>query len=187
MKKLFLTFDDGPSKEYTYELLNLLDEYNIKATFFLVAEFAKKNPDVVNEEIKRGHKICLHANRHLPPWLLIKPLFLYDINKAMETLNGMGIEPTFYRPPWGMIKPCSKREAESRGMTLIRWDVMADDWRATTTPSVISRKIMERTFPGAVICLHDGRGRNHAPSRTIEALRDSLPKLLEKGYVFETL
>lgn len=187
MEKMFLTFDDGPSKEYTISLLNLLDEVNVKATFFVVGEFAKENPDIIEEEIKRGHKVCLHANRHISSWLMTRNTFVHDMDEALETLNEQHVQPNLYRPPWGMTRRFSKSEASKRGMKLIKWDVMADDWRATTTPEIISRKIMKRVFPGAVICLHDGRGRNHAPGRTIEALRATLPQLLEKGYTFETL
>ena len=187
MKKIFLTFDDGPSKEYTLTLLNLLDELNVKATFFVVGEFAKANPEIIEEEIKRGHKVCLHANRHISSWMMTKSIFLKDMDTALETLEALGVKPSFYRPPWGMTRRFSKVEAAKRGMALIKWDVMAEDWRATTSSETISRKILERTFPGAIICLHDGRGRNHAPGRTIEALRMTLPQLIEKGYTFETL
>lgn len=187
MKKVFLTFDDGPSKEYTLVLLNLLDELGIKATFFVVGEFAKEHPEIIEEELKRGHKVCLHANRHISSWLMTKNGFLHDMDTALDTLEAEGVKPAFYRPPWGMTRHFSKIEAARRGMALIKWDVMAEDWRATTTPEVISKKIMDRTFPGAIICLHDGRGRNHAPGRTIEALKISLPQLIEKGYSFETL
>ena len=72
-------------------------------------------------------------------------------------------------------------------MHLLKWEVMAEDWRAHTTSETIAKKILDRSFPGAVICLHDGRGRNNAPSRTIEALRSALPILKERGYEFETL
>ncbi|MBR6308776.1 MAG: polysaccharide deacetylase family protein [Lachnospiraceae bacterium] len=187
MKKLFLTFDDGPSAEYTLELLNLLDEAGIKATFFVVGEFAKAHPEIIEEEIKRGHQVCLHANRHISSWLMTRKTYTEDMDTALETLEGMGIRPHYYRPPWGMTRRFSRYEASKRHMHLIKWDVMAEDWRAHTTPSEICRKILDRSFPGAVICLHDGRGRNNAPSRTIEALRTAIPKLKERGYTFETL
>jgi len=187
MKKIFLTFDDGPSAEYTETLLNLLDELNIKATFFVVGEFAKENPDIIKEEIKRGHEVCLHANRHISSWLMTHKTFTKDMDTALETLESLGVKPHYYRPPWGMTRRFSRYEAGKRKMHLIKWDVMAEDWRAHTTSAEISKKIIDRVFPGAVICLHDGRGRKKAPSRTIEALRTALPELKERGYEFETL
>lgn len=187
MTKLYLTFDDGPSREYTRELLTLLSEYNIKATFFVVGEFAAENPDIIRDEIAYGHKVCLHANRHISSWLMTHKTFNADMDKALGTLRKLNVIPTLYRPPWGMTRPFSTYEAFHRGMKLVKWDVMADDWRATTTAETIARKIVRRVSPGAVICLHDGRGRNHAPARTIEALRIALPKLLEEGYTFELM
>lgn len=187
MTNIFLTFDDGPSSEYTLRLLALLREYKVKATFFVVGEFAKKNPEIIRAEIEEGHTVCLHANRHISSWLMTKKSFTEDMDTALETLEAIGVRPRFYRPPWGMTRSFSRSIAFRRGMKLIKWDVMADDWRATTTPKTIANKIMKRTTAGSIICLHDGRGRNHAPERTIEALRIALPQLLKKGYTFETL
>lgn len=67
------------------------------------------------------------------------------------------------------------------------WDVMAEDWRGDTTASEIAHKLLTRTFDDAIICLHDGRGKNHAPARTIAALRRVLPQWLDAGYHFETV
>ena len=187
MTNIFLTFDDGPSPEYTLRLLALLREFKIKATFFVVGEFAKDNPELIRAEIEEGHEVCLHANRHISSWLMTKNTFEKDMNAALETLEAIGVRPRLYRPPWGMTRSFSQPIAFRHGMRLIKWDVMADDWRATTTPAIIARKILNRTTAGSIICLHDGRGRNHAPERTIEALRIALPKLIEKGYTFETL
>lgn len=187
MTNIFLTFDDGPSPEYTLRLLALLREYKIKATFFVVGEFAKENPQIIRAELEEGHEVCLHANRHISSWLMTKKTFEKDMDDALETLKAIGVRPKLYRPPWGMTRSFSRAEAFRRGMKLIKWDVMADDWRATTTPKIIARKIMTRTTAGSIICLHDGRGRNHAPERTIDALKIAIPQLLEKGYSFETL
>ena len=72
-------------------------------------------------------------------------------------------------------------------LKLVFWDVMAQDWTADATPASIRTKLLRRVYPGAVICLHDGRGAAGAPGRTIEALRDALPQLLREGYEFKRL
>ena len=72
-------------------------------------------------------------------------------------------------------------------LKLILWDVMAQDWSARETANSIKEKILRRVFPGAVLCLHDGRGTAGAPGRTLEALREAIPLLLEQGYVFERM
>ena len=72
-------------------------------------------------------------------------------------------------------------------LKLILWDVMANDWSARETAKSIKEKLLRRVFPGAVVCLHDGRGAAGAPERTIEALKESIPLLLEQGYSFERM
>jgi len=187
MSKIYLTFDDGPSAEYTVTLLETLNKYDVKATFFVLGQFAKENPNIIAEEIKGGHKICLHGNRHICTWLMTKKMFIKEMNEALEIINGMGANPTHYRAPWGMINHYSRKVAAERGMEVIRWDVMAEDWRGTTTAKEIAAKLLTRIKDNSVICLHDGRGRNGAPARTIEALETVIPILLERGFAFEVL
>lgn len=81
----------------------------------------------------------------------------------------------------------SAAQAYRCGIRPMLWDVMAEDWRGDTTAAEIAYKLLTRTFDGAVICLHDGRGKNNAPSRTIAALRQVLPQWLEAGYCFQTV
>ena len=81
----------------------------------------------------------------------------------------------------------SAAQAYRYGIRPMLWDVMAEDWRGDTTAAEIAYKLLTRTFDGAVICLHDGRGKNNAPARTIAALRQVLPQWLKAGYCFQTV
>lgn len=184
--KLYLTFDDGPSG-YTCELLDLLKEYNVKATFFLVGSFALAHPEAVKREIAEGHAFGIHSYSHINALYMTHKFFCEDMDRTLEAVRSYGIEPKLYRPPWGIKRIFSEKESKKRGLRLVKWDVMAEDWRANITSEEIARRLLKRASDGAVICIHDGRGRNEAPKRTIEALKIALPVLIERGYVFETM
>ena len=186
-KRIYLTFDDGPSSPYTMELLRLLDLYQIKASFFVVGRFAGENPQIIRTMAEKGHLIGLHSLEHISAYLQPPGYPEKDFSLSVRILNRLGITPRFYRPPWGHMRKFTKKLAEQHDLTLVLWDVMAEDWRGNTTAGEISRKLLERTNPGDIVCLHDGRGKKGAPGRTVEALRSAIPAWLEEGYQFFTV
>ncbi len=186
-RRLYLTFDDGPSKAYTGQLLCLLKQYQIKATFFVVAEFARENPDLVEWMAEEGHLVGIHSVQHKNALFRGREFIRTDLKESVETLEDMGCKVDYYRPPWGHLNLWTLLFIRYWNLRLILWDVMANDWSALETAESIKEKILNRVFPGAVLCLHDGRGKAGAPERTIEALRESIPILLEQGYSFERM
>lgn len=186
-RRLYLTFDDGPSRAYTGQLLCLLKQYQIKASFFVVAEFARENPDLIEWMQEEGHLVGIHSVRHENALFRGRNFIRTDLKESVETLEDMGCTVRYYRPPWGHLNIWTLFFVRCLNLRLILWDVMANDWSARETAESIKEKILNRVFPGAVICLHDGRGKAGAPQRTIEALRESLPVLLEQGYSFERM
>ena len=184
---LYLTFDDGPSKTYTPELLDLLKEFNIQASFFVVAEFAEQNPHIIFRMRDEGHCIGLHSLDHRSAYVLSPRHAKMDFEQSINILKGMGIDINGYRPPWGHQTPWSKVLARHFGLKTVLWDVMAEDWRKNSTPNMFAEKLSNRVFDEAVICLHDGRGRDNAPKRMIEALKLVLPKWIENGYKFKKI
>ncbi len=185
-KIVYLTFDDGPS-EYTEELLDLLKKFNIKATFFCVANFAKKYSKTIERMKKEGHTIALHSLKHKNS--MLQGIFetKADLNKSLLIMNELGVEIHYYRPPWGDANLYLQRKLKNYHIKMILWDTMAEDWLANTTSDTISDKLLKRVKNGNIICLHDGRGKKEAPKRTIEALEKVLPIFLEKGYEFKTI
>lgn len=181
---IYLTFDDGPSN-YTPELLKLLAEYQVKATFFVVGDFVKQYPEIVKQTVAAGHEIGLHSEHHINAMLQTPQATKKDFQATKQALLDLGIEPHFYRPPWGQFNLATAKQGQEVGTELILWDVMAEDWRASSTSQMIANKLRKRIYPGVVICLHDGRGRNQAPRRTIAALREVIPELLAQGYEFK--
>ncbi|MCI8608804.1 MAG: polysaccharide deacetylase family protein [Firmicutes bacterium] len=184
-KILYLTFDDGPSVRFTPQLLDLLDSLQIKATFFVVGKFVKKNPDILRRMADSGHGIGLHSYNHRSAYLMTPATARKDFCQSIAALHLAGVEPTCFRPPWGHTREFTLALAMEFNLFPVYWDVMAQDWKATQSATEIQRRLLARTHSGSVICLHDGRGRNNAPGRTIQALKQVLPLWLADGYRFE--
>ncbi len=184
---LYLTFDDGPDPRYTPELLDLLKQYHIKATFFVVAQAAQRNPDIIARMKAEGHTIGLHSLCHTNGMLQPPVSAWRDFRQAVNQMQKLGVPVRFFRPPWGHWNVISLAQLHRYGMTPVLWDVMAQDWRGDLSAGEIERRLLRRVAGGDIICLHDGRGKNGAPARTIAALRHVIPCWLSKGYQFETV
>ncbi len=183
-KVLYLTFDDGPDEKYTPCLLDLLKKYNIKATFFMVAKFAKENPIIVNRIKEEGHYIGLHSVEHKNALFQSRSYTSYDFGESIKIMEELGVSVKYYRPPWGHCNIFTNKEVKKHNMRKVLWDVMAQDWKENTTSDIICDKLLRRSKNGSIICLHDGRGKNEAPSRTIKALEKAIPIWKKEGYEF---
>lgn len=186
-KKLFLTFDDGPDKKYTVELLDLLKKYNIKASFFVVANFAKENPDIIWRMKEEGHLIGLHSLEHRNALFQSKSYTEYDFKESIKIMKDLGIDVKYFRPPWGHYNIITCKEVKKYNLKPVMWDVMAEDWEGDTLYEIIVEKLLSRSKDNNIICLHDGRGEKEAPFRTIRALEEVLPIWLDEGYEFLTV
>ena len=184
--EIMLTFDDGPDPAYTGRLLDLLDSYGIKAAFFTVGSFASANPELIRRMKDGGHTVGLHSYSHRSAYLMSAAQTRRDLSMSAAAVMRLGINPRFYRPPWGHTTPALQQAASNLGIMPVFWSVMAQDWQADLDSDEIASRLLCRTVPGSIICLHDGRGKNCAPGRTIAALEKVLPIWLKDGYRFVT-
>ena len=182
--QIMLTFDDGPDPIYTGQLLDLLERYEIKATFFTVGSFARSNPELIRRMSAAGHTVGIHSYTHKSAYLMSASGVRRDLDTSVSVLKRLGIHPRFYRPPWGHTTRALISSAKSRGLMPVYWNVMAQDWKRNISSDEIAMRLLKRTSDGSIVCLHDGRGKNHAPGRTIEALEKVLPRWIEEGYCF---
>lgn len=182
-KSIYLTFDDGPNKKYTKIILDLLKKYNVKATFFTVASFAKRNPKLIKEMIKDGHTIGYHSYSHKNPWFKSYKEVKNEFVSSNKIYKELGINIRFFRPSWGRFSMHSLFLSKKYNYKIVLWDVMAEDWKES--PEMIKSKLLKRIKDEYIICLHDNRGTNNAPSNTIKALEEVIPILLNKGYNFK--
>lgn len=185
-KVIYLTFDDGPSI-HTNDLLDILKKYNVEATFFCVGESAEKYKEIIKRERKENHLIGIHSLNHTNACLMGIDKTKKDFNKTIDIMNKLNIEIKYYRPPWGHFTLSSLINVKRHNLKIMLWNVMAEDWKDNTTPEIIEEKLLKRIKGNDIICLHDGRGKDNAPLKTIKALDKVIPKLLEKGYIFKTI
>ncbi len=188
--EIMLTFDDGPDERYTNELLDLLKENQVKATFFVVVENAKENPDIIYRMNKEGHTIALHSLEHKNALFYSYKYTRKDFENSIEIMRNFNYQINYYRPPWGHSNIFTNFFIKKYSLKMILWDVMAEDWSKYATVASIYSKLLLRTDGTSIICLHDAGensgGALDAPLKTIEALSTVLPKLKLEGYKFIT-
>lgn len=182
-----LTFDDGPDPLYTPELLDLLKQQNIKATFFVVGERAAQYPELVARMHREGHLVGIHNYKHHCNWLMSPWKNERALEQAARIVEKIiGEKPEYYRPPWGMIHLFDF--FLHRQFQMVLWSRMFRDWRSKGGSEKISRGLLKKAEGGDVILLHDCGvtwGANEdAPHYTIEGLRTALPEMKRRGIRF---
>jgi len=183
-----LTFDDGPHPEYTPAILDILAHYDVRASFFVVAERALKYPDIVRRIVADGHSLGSHSNTHRHAWLRGPLQTWRDIAAAQAAIAKITGRPvTFYRPPWGAMNWMLWFACKRFGLTLCLWSVRALDWTAHATPATICGNVLAAVEPGAIVLCHDNGGALGAPQRTIAALPEMIRQLQSLGYAFATV
>lgn len=168
-------------------LLDLLKKNNIKASFFILASSAREYPQLLQRMKKDGHLVGFHSYNHRNQILQLPHQLIQDFEKSMKIFADMGIEVAYYRPPWGHVRPLGLYLCKAYQLKTVLWNVIVQDWQANTTVEILCDKLTKKVQGNAVICLHDGRGKNEAPSKTIQALAAMIPKWKEEGYTFETV
>ncbi|MCY6369981.1 polysaccharide deacetylase [Clostridium ganghwense] len=196
-KEVFLTFDDGPSKKVTPQILKILDNYNVKASFFLVGRSAKTYPDLVKEEKAKAHAICNHTYSHNYGYLYSNPNnFIKDVKKCedtLETILGTDSNKIIRFPGGGFYKKRAsyRQMATDKGYKHIDWHVETGDARANHVPvdKLLSnlkeemKNCSEKNKKHVVVLMHD--------IGTKQTTADALPQVIEyfqsQGYTFKTL
>lgn len=180
-----LTFDDGPDATYTSKMLDTLNKYGVKGTFFLLGQNAEKYPDVVKRMAAEGHVIGNHSYSH-PEFVKLSDAEYHEqITKTERIVKNLaGYEPKFIRPPYGAINEQQVAWATNRKNMIVQWTVDTLDWK-TTNAQDITNKAVGNSFPGSVILQHSGPGLNLQAS--LESLDQTIPQLTSKGARFVTL
>lgn len=183
-KKIALTFDDGPHPRKTPEILDILDKYGVKATFFVVGTNAEYYPHLIKEEAERGHEIANHSYSHSR----LSEFSAERIKEEIERTDAIikkasGITPTLFRPPEGKYSENIVKAAAEMGKSTVIWTVDTLDW-AKTPASVIAENIKNNVTYGSIILFHDFTSKQ---AHTTEALEIIIPYLKSQGYEFVTV
>ncbi|MER7676371.1 polysaccharide deacetylase family protein [Streptomyces sp. NPDC096934] len=180
-----LTFDDGPDPLSTPHFLRLLDERQVRATFFLLGGEAHRSPGLVREIAAAGHEIGVHGWLHRP-LLLRGPRATYeDLARARDTVADItGHRPALFRPPYGVMSTAAHVAARRLGLTPVLWTCWGEDWTARATPESVHRTVTSGLDGGGTVLLHDS-DRTSAPGAWRSAL-GALPRILDtcgqRGY-----
>ncbi len=185
-KKIALTFDDGPCRLYTEEILKILEENNAKATFFIIGKNAEENPDMVKKTYSAGHEIGNHTYSHRNLRKHSIDEIDVEIAKTQKIIKDItGESPTLFRPPGGYINNDIVNTITINNCKTVLWSWRQDtkDWQKPSSESIV-KNVMKNLNDGDIILFHD---YNTKGSPTPDALRILLPKLAAQGYEFVTV
>lgn len=175
-KVAYITFDDGPIPEVTPWVLDVLDKFDIKATFFMVGENVKRHPALLREVIDRGHSVGNHTMRHTPGLRCSRSTYLAGVNEAAALIPG-----SLFRPPHGMLR-YSQLKAVRRSHTVVMHDLVTMDYDSRQWPWEIINRVRRFVRPGSIIVFHDSLKAEQNLRATLENvlfwLKDSGYELL---------
>ena len=177
-KKIYLTFDDGPIPEITPWILDVLKDYNAKATFFCVGENVKNHPDIYSRIINAGHSVGNHTFNHINGFNHPSEQYLENVSKCDEL-----IQSNLFRPPYGKLT-WRQYALLRKKYRIIMWDVLSGDFDSSLSASDCLEAVRKNTKPGSIVVLHDNL-------KAIHKLKSFLPSLMDyfssKGFCFDGL
>lgn len=177
-KVVFLTFDDGPIPEVTPWVLDTLDRYGIKATFFMVGDNVRRHPELLEEVRRRGHAVGNHTMHHLQGMKVTAYRYMHDISEANDL-----IDSPLFRPPHGLLRWKQARAIKDR-YNLVMYDLVTRDYSKKLNPEQVFNNVRRYARNGSIIVFHDSlkaeKNMKAVLPRAIEYLRSL-------GYEFEPL
>jgi peptidoglycan-N-acetylglucosamine deacetylase len=177
-----MTFDDGPSGKLTPELLDILAQHHIHATFFVIGKNVTEHPEILQRAVREGHEIGNHSWSHPALGKMRDEGVRAELQKTDDAIReAIGVRPVLMRPPYGSITARQKKWINSEfGYRIILWDVDPLDWKRPG-PAVVTRRIVRETRPGSIILSHD------IHPGTIQAMPGTFDQLQAKGFKFVTV
>lgn len=175
--EIALTFDDGPHPVHTREVLRLLAQYEVRATFFVIGKKVDAHPDVLREIVAAGHEIGIHGYEHDRLHTLRTPsTIIADASLALDRVEAItGQRPALFRPPVGHISPRTETAARKLGLVLVTWSVSGRDGLASANAHKVAMRVRRGLRPGAIVALHDAAERSDRKPAGVAAL----PAVLE--------
>lgn len=195
-KKLYLTFDDGPTPAFTPFILQQLKKYQAKATFFCVGNNIEKYPEIFQQIIDEGHSVGNHTFNHLNGWKTNTAVYLKNIEISEKYIevnsnfnpsasSGQAIQHSkLFRPPYGKMTLSQVKKLRTQGYKIIMWDVLSGDFDSSISDEKVLKNVLNHTKNGSIIVLHDHQ-------KAYKNLQYCLPKILENynrlGFTFEKI
>ncbi|WP_019155326.1 polysaccharide deacetylase family protein [Robertmurraya massiliosenegalensis] len=187
-KMVALTFDDGPDPRFTPQILDILRENGIKATFFLMGSRAEAYPDLVKQIAEDGHIIGNHTYWH-PNLVEEKDVHVLqrEVVRTEDSLaNLIAYRTKLFRAPYGFLNNELVEKLREMNYTAVAWSVDSLDWHESP-PDQITYNVVSNLHPGAIILMHDGAAWDEDRTNTVRALRQIIPAIREQGLDFATV
>jgi peptidoglycan/xylan/chitin deacetylase (PgdA/CDA1 family) len=177
-KVVYLTFDDGPTPEVTEDVLQILENYQAKATFFCIGKNIEQHPELFKLVQTKAHHIGSHTYSHLNGWKSKPTDYLNDYHKGRELAQS-----NLFRPPYGrlLLKPLQIIQKQDK---VIMWDILSKDYNESLTPETVLNNILRNIKPGAIIVFHDSE---KAKKNVLAVLPQLLQNLKQQGYAMEAI
>ncbi len=180
-KVVVLSFDDGPRRETTPKVLDILKRYDVKAMFFVTGYGVRDNADLLMRMAREGHAIGTHTVTHANLRGLNREQMLREITPVNEEVEKVTRERVkYFRPPFGAYDQAVLEVLKELNLQIITWTTGSLDWQ-TKDPATVTRNVLDHVYPGAVVLLHDTH------EHTVEALPGIIEGLRAKGYAFVIL
>ncbi len=177
-KMVSISFDAAWGNEDTQQLIDIMDQYKVKATFFVVGDWVDRYPESVKALHDAGHEIMNHSNTHAHLPQLSAEQITADLNACNDKIESVtGVRPTLIRLPYGDYDDNSIRTIRTMGMEPIQWDVDSLDWKDLSAAD-ITKRVTSKVCPGSIVLFHN------AAKHTPEALPGIIEYLLQEGYTF---
>lgn len=178
-KQIAISFDAAWGNDDTEQLINILAEYDVPATFFVVGAWVDKYPESVKQLSDAGHQIQNHSNTHPHMPNLSTEQMTNELTSCNEKIAAItGVCPTLFRPPYGDYDNNTVTATENAQMYCIQWSVDSLDWKDSATADSIAKRVINKVEPGSIVLFHNDA--EHTP----EALPTILKTLKEQGYEF---
>lgn len=177
-KKLYLTFDDGPTTEITNSILEILKKYGARATFFCLGKNILQNPELYNQILRQGHTTGNHTYSHLNGWKTKNSNYYKDIEQAATIISS-----NLFRPPYGKLRTSQILHLKSN-FKIIMWEILSGDYSSKISPEKCADNVISNAQAGSIIVFHDSvkAGKN---------VLFALPRVLEYfsnlGYTFDAI
>jgi peptidoglycan-N-acetylglucosamine deacetylase len=151
-----LTFDDGPVDGSTQRLLDVLDQENCRASFFMLGTEVRRAPALAREVADRGHDIAVHGFEHLDPWRTRVRYVLEDVQRGVDVIAQVcGHRPVAYRPPYGHLRMAMRRKCDQMRLPLVMWDILCGDFRRDADHRDLTHRALAASRDGSILVLHD--------------------------------
>jgi peptidoglycan/xylan/chitin deacetylase (PgdA/CDA1 family) len=183
LRKVALTFDDGPQAQTTEVIVDMLVEAQVPATFFVVGEQCELHAGTLEHVIEAGMSVGVHGWSHTALVGYDAPFVIDELQRTIKLLRSARAHTTLFRPPYGKWDRCVVDVARRLGLRTIIWDVPGDDW-ATRDADAIVERVLTKATDRSIVALHDGGGERR---QTIAALPSIITGLRSKGLTFTDL